>query len=114
MNYIQDDWPKWLPLGEFAVNDQVSECTKIFLFFANTGWDPRITTDLDPPARGPRDDARAHGPASRIAEIHEFARTSMIDAQQCYQDQADKQKTPTPHFCPGDPVWFLCKNMRFA
>ena len=68
----------------------MSESTKISLFFANTGWDPRITTDLNPPARGDVDDTRAHGLASKIAEIHEFARTSMIDAQQRYQDQDRK------------------------
>ena len=82
MNYFQDDWPRWLPLAEFAANNQRSESTKISRFFANTGWDPRITTDLDPPARGDREDGRAHGLASRMVEIHECARTSMIDPQQ--------------------------------
>ena len=45
-----------------------------------------------------------------MAEIHEFARTSRIDAQQRYQDQANKQRTMAPHFRPGDLVWFLTKN----
>ena len=89
VNYLQDDWPKWLPLAEFAANNQMSESTKISPFFANTGCDPRILTDLHPPARGDRDDARAHGLATRMAEIHEFARTSMIDAQQRHHDQVD-------------------------
>ena len=92
----------------------MSESTKISLFFDNTGWDPRITTDLHPPARGDRDDAQAHELPSRMAEIHEFVRTCMIDTQQRYQDQADKQRTTAPHFRPGDPVWFLSKNTRSA
>ena len=70
VNYLQDDWPKWLPLAEFAANKQMSESTKNSPFFANTGWDPKITTDLIPPARGDVDDARAHGPASKMAEIY--------------------------------------------
>ena len=37
----------------------------------------------------------------------------MINAQQLYQDQADKQKTTVPHFYPGDLVWFLSKNTDF-
>ena len=49
-----------------------------------------------------------------MAEITEFARTSMIDAQQRYQDQADKQRTTAPHFRPGDLVWFLTQNTRSA
>ena len=47
-----------------------------------------------------------------MAEIHEFAKTSMIDGQQRYQDQADKQRTTAPQFRPGDLVWFLSKNTR--
>ena len=35
VNYLQDDWPKWLPLAEFAANNQMSESTKISPFFAN-------------------------------------------------------------------------------
>ena len=40
VNYLQDDWPKWLPLDEFAANNQMRESTKNSPFFANTGWDP--------------------------------------------------------------------------
>ena len=90
VNNLQDDWPKCLPLAEFAANNQMSESTKISPFFANAGWDPRITTNLHPPARGDRDDARADWLVSRMAEIHELSRTSMIDAQQRFQNQADK------------------------
>ena len=77
VNYLQDDWTKWLPLAEFAANNQETESTKLTPFFTNTGMDPRITTDLTPPARGDRDDTRAHGMATRMAEIYDFARTSI-------------------------------------
>ena len=36
----------------------------------------------------------------------------MIDAQQYHQDQADKQKTTSPQFRPGDLIWFLSKIMH--
>ena len=112
VNHLHDDWTKWLPLVEFAANNQQSESTKLTLFFANIGWDPRITTDLTPHVRGDRDDARAQGMAARIAEIHEFARTGMIDTQQRYQDQADMNQEPTPRFAPGVWTWFLTKNTQ--
>ena len=41
VNYLQDDWEKWLPLAEFAANNQNSETTGVSLFFANFGYDPR-------------------------------------------------------------------------
>ena len=114
VNLLQNEWPKWLPLVEFAANNQMSESGKISPFFANAASDPRITTDLYPPARADRDDARAHGLASRNAEIREFGTTSMIDAQHHYQDQADKQRTTAPHFRAAVLVWFLTKNTRSA
>ena len=80
INYTQDDCPKWLPLAEFAANNQVSKSAKTSPFFANTRWDPRITTDLHPLARGDIDDARAHELALKMADIHQFAKTSIIDA----------------------------------
>ena len=49
-----------------------------------------------------------------MAQIHEFARPSIIDAQQRYQDQADKQRTTAPHFHAGDLVWLLTENTRSA
>ena len=81
VNHLQDGQTKWLPLAEFAANNQQSESTKLTPFLANTGWDLRITADLTPSVGGDRDDTRAHGMTAGIAEIYEFARTSMIDAQ---------------------------------
>ena len=57
VNYLKNDYPKWLPLAEFVANNQMSESTKIFPFFANTRSDPRITPDLERPPWGDRDDA---------------------------------------------------------
>ena len=64
VNYLQHDWPKWLPLAEFAVSNQMNKSTKISPFFANTGLGPKITTDIHLPAHRDRDDARAYGLAS--------------------------------------------------
>ena len=40
-NYLQDDWEQWLPLAEFATNNQASKITDTFPFFANYDLDPR-------------------------------------------------------------------------
>ena len=114
VNYRQDDWAKWLPLAEFAANNQENESTKMTPFFVNSGWDPRITADLTPPKRGDRDDNQARSLAAQMADIYEFARISMVDAQQRYQYQADKHREPAPRLKPGDMVWFLTKNTRSA
>jgi transposase InsO family protein len=41
VNYLQDNWNPWLPLSEFAANNQASESTGVSPFFANYGYDPR-------------------------------------------------------------------------
>ena len=40
VNYLQDDWPTWLPLAEFAANNQASETTGLSPFFRLYGRDP--------------------------------------------------------------------------
>jgi hypothetical protein len=40
INYLQDDWSEWLPLAEFATNNQALETTGLSLFFTNQGFDP--------------------------------------------------------------------------
>ena len=110
VNHLQNDWAKWLPLAEFAANNQQSESTKLTPVFANTRRDPRITSDLTSPTRGDRENARAHCMTARMAKIYEFTRTSMIDAEQRYQDQADRNWEPALRFLPGDLAWFLTNN----
>jgi transposase InsO family protein len=50
VNYLQDDWAEWLPLAEFAANNQASETTGSCPFFANKGFDPHYQFDLLPVA----------------------------------------------------------------
>jgi hypothetical protein len=40
VNYSHDDWLEWLPLAEFAANNQASETTGSSPFFDNKGFDP--------------------------------------------------------------------------
>ena len=40
VSFTQDDWVDWLPLAEFATNNQVNETTGISPFFANYGYNP--------------------------------------------------------------------------
>ena len=42
VSFTQDDWVDWLPLAEFATNNQVSETTGVSPFFANYGYNPRL------------------------------------------------------------------------
>jgi transposase InsO family protein len=41
VSYLQEDWADWLPLAEFAANNQASEATGVSPFFGMYGMDPR-------------------------------------------------------------------------
>lgn len=42
MNYHQGDWVDLLPLAEFAMNNVVSETTRVFPFFTNYRFNPQL------------------------------------------------------------------------
>src|SRR5205814_2607480 len=42
VSFTQDDWVDWLPLAEFATNNQVNETIGVSPFFANYGYNPRL------------------------------------------------------------------------
>jgi hypothetical protein len=46
VNYLQDDWAKWLLLAEFTTNNQASETTGSSPFCANKGFDPHCQINL--------------------------------------------------------------------
>ena len=42
MEHQQKDWPEWLALAEFAVNNKAHTATKVSLFIANYERELRI------------------------------------------------------------------------
>jgi hypothetical protein len=46
VDYLQDDWVKYLCMAEFASNALPSSTTSISLFFANRGFEPQMSFDL--------------------------------------------------------------------
>ena len=111
VSYLQDDWATWLPLAEFAANNQASESTGVSPFFGLYGQDPRWQCDLTPPAANDPDDRRAHTTARIINEIHEHLRTEIGRAQDRQAGNADENRLPAPRFLPGDRVWLNAKNI---
>lgn len=45
--YLQDDWVKWLPITEFADNNAISAFIGVSPFYANKGFNPRMSFGSD-------------------------------------------------------------------
>ena len=46
MNHRQKDWPEWLALAEFAINNKVHSATKMSPFIVNYGKELRMGVDI--------------------------------------------------------------------
>ena len=46
MEYRQRDWPEWLVIVEFVVNNKIHSATKVLPFMVNYGRELRIRTDI--------------------------------------------------------------------
>src|SRR5437762_338295 len=112
VNYLQDDWEKWLPLAEFAANNQDSETTGVSPFFTNFEYDPRWQCDplrLETACRREKLDARSV--ATRLKEIHNHLKIEMAHAQARHREYTDEHRTLAPTFKEGDEVWLNAKNV---
>lgn len=114
VDYLQDDWPQWLPIAEFAANNQVSESTKMSPFFANYGFDPKFhydtTNSEETTTRAPaRIDADTF--ASTMNRLFDHIRAEISRAQALQQEFADKRRGPTPSLKIGDMVWLDARNI---
>jgi hypothetical protein len=112
VNYLQDDWADWLPLAEFAANNQASETTGVSPVFGMYGLDPRSQFDLSPATANDPDDQRARATATTLAEIHDHLRTEMHRAQLRHQESADANSLPAPRYQVGDMVWIDGRNWK--
>jgi hypothetical protein len=112
VNYLQDDWAEWLPLAEFAANNQASETTGSSPFFANKGFDPRCQFDLSPAATNDINDQRALMTSKALAEIHNYLRAEINSANLRHQDNANNRRLSAPNYQSGDLIWLDGRNWK--
>jgi len=117
-SFFQDDWVRWLPLGEFAANNHVSETTGLSPFFANYGWHPAMGTE---PVQEPvpamtrhqqREFLNATAAAERIERVTARAKAFMAEAQERYAHYADASRVDAITYSVGDRVWINTANIR--
>ena len=108
-NYSDSDptqWPDWLPLAEFAINNAKNRSTGMSPFFLNKGYHPRLPTALPAPSGVPAADAKVDTLLSRLKD----AKERLKKAQSRQKTDADKLRADA-HFSVGDLVLLSTKNL---
>ena len=111
VNYLQDDWPDWLPLVEFTGNNTKSETTKVSPFFANKGFHPCMGfKSAEPPPSNIRE-VNADTFATQMEEIQKILWDNMFIAQANHECHANRYRGPASQYKIGDLVWLDTRNL---
>ena len=120
VNYMQDDWAKWIPGAEFAANNALSVITLASLFLVNSDQNPclefeppePLATDLTVQQQIKLLDIENF--TKKIEDLTEHLRVKMLIAQAMYEFSANRFCRPCPHYFIGDEVWLNAKNLNTA
>ena len=88
VNYRQKDWPEWLALVKFTINNKAYSTNKVSLFMANYGRELRMRVDLR--RNGKMEKATEF--AERMRKVQEKAGAALVKAQEEMTRQVDKRR----------------------
>jgi len=88
VDHEQKDWPEWLALAEFVVNNKVHTATKVLPFMANYGRELRMGGDI-----------RKRGKVEKVTEfmermkkVHKEVGAALKKVQEDMKRQADRRR----------------------
>jgi transposase InsO family protein len=118
IDWAQDDWVDWLPLAEFAGNNATSETTGTSPFFASYGFHPRMGVEPARPAQPDMSQAQrreffaAQQIADRFKAILDEVTALSKQAQDRYEEGANRRREDAPRYRVGDKVMLDMRNLR--
>ena len=118
VSFTQDDWVDYLPLAEFAMNNQVNESTGISPFFANYGFNPHLGIEPAGPcpptlsAQAKKEFFRADAVANRFERILTQLKALARISQQRYEHNANTRRDEGALFRKNDMVMVSLENMK--
>ena len=91
VDHRQKNWPEWLALAEFAVNNKAHTTTKVLSFMANYGRELRMEGDIR--KRGKVEKATEF--VEKMKKVHEEAGAALKKAQEDMKRQMDRGRKET-------------------
>lgn len=110
VSHQHDDWSDWLPMAQFAANNQQCESNQTTSFFAYAGHRPRCSFDLSPSTHIP-ENIEALETATKLHDIHKLIHPVILYAQAKQQGDADRSRIPAHVNQPGEKVWLNARNI---
>ena len=117
VNYLQDDWVEWLPQAEFAANAAASATTTVTPFFANYGYEPRMSFDTNltnqqgDTARERVELTKANELTIKMKSVWDWTGKQMQKAQERMKRYADQGRSDK-EFTEGDRVYVSARNIH--
>jgi len=109
INHRQEQWPDCLKTAEFAYNNKVNTSTKVSLFRANSGRDPRIGFEMR--KKGKNEGAETF--VKRMKEVQKEAQVALRKSQKETKKYADRKKSEAEEYCIEDWVLLSTKDLKF-
>ena len=109
MDHRQKDWPEWLVLAEFMVNNKTHTTTKVLPFMANYGKEVRMGGDIR--KKGKVESATEF--VKRMKKVHEEAEAALKKTQEKMKRYADRSRKETEKWKRGDRVLLSTKDLVF-
>jgi len=109
IEHRQKDWPEWLAMAEFAVNNKVHTATKVLPFMANYGKEMRIGGDIR--KKGKVENAMEF--VERMKKVHEEVEVTLRKTQEEMKRYADRGRKETEKWKKGDQVLLSTKDLVF-
>jgi len=91
VDYRQKDWPEWLVLAEFVMNNKVHMATKVLSFITNYGRELRMGGNIE--KRGKVKKVMEF--VERMKKVYEEAGVALKKAQEDMKRQADRGRKET-------------------
>ena len=107
VNYAQNNWVSLLPMAQLALNNNVSDTTKITPFFANYGKHPYLFITPKPHLNAERAIQTSKG----LKQIHDKVHTNIVASQQKITKFLKDKRKMAPQLKKGDKVYLLTKNL---
>ena len=120
INYMQDDWAKWIPGAEFTANNAPSAITLTSPFLANSGQNSHLRFKPPEPlainltAQQQIKLLDIKNFTKKMKDLTEHLRVEMLIAQAVYEFSVNRSCRPYPHYFVGDEVWLNAKNLNTA